>query len=115
MVEKKKYIQHSVQNFKKEIQNSKFPQKLGPLEMPLMFNTMANMKGGGSVERGSKSVCGSAWISVWQSSVQLEHGSHRKETLSLLLITTCLHEFQKPGHNCILLLVFQYTPLFLGK
>lgn len=46
MVEKKKkYIQHSVQNFKKEIQNSKFPQKLGPLEMPLMFNIMANMKG----------------------------------------------------------------------
>lgn len=66
MVEgKKKYIQHSVQNFKKEIQKSKFPQNLGPLKMPLMFNIMGNMKGDGSVGRGSKSVCGSMWISVW--------------------------------------------------
>lgn len=64
--EKKKYIQHSVQNFKKEeIQKSKFPPKLGPLKMPLMFNVMDNKKGDGSVGRGSKSVCGSMWISVW--------------------------------------------------
>lgn len=64
--EKKKYIQHSVQNLrKKELQKSKFPPKLGPLKMPLMFNVMDNMKGDGSVGRGSKSVCGSMWISVW--------------------------------------------------
>lgn len=50
---------------KKEIQKSKFPPKLGPLKMPLMFNVMDNMKGDGSVGRGSKSVCGSMWISVW--------------------------------------------------
>lgn len=70
---------------KKEIQNSKFPPKLGPLEMPLMFNIMGSMKGDGSVGRGSKSVCGSIWISVWYLPIQLGNGSHRKETLSLFV------------------------------
>lgn len=70
---------------KKEIQNSKFPPKLGPLEMPLMFIIMGSMKGDGSVGRGSKSVCGSIWISVWYLPIQLGNGSHRKETLSLFV------------------------------
>lgn len=44
---KKKYIQHSVQNFKKTKKEkkkkhprNKFSQKLGPLKMPPMFNIM---------------------------------------------------------------------------